>query len=76
MDIYGFITGGGSTQFLIKTISVTFSFLFFIYSLIIFRQTKIMIKTLTISRGEIITFISFLQAIAAILLILMSLFLI
>ncbi|OGK30086.1 hypothetical protein A3F29_04890 [Candidatus Roizmanbacteria bacterium RIFCSPHIGHO2_12_FULL_33_9] len=76
MDFYGFIVGGGSTEFLIKTVSLVFSFLFFIYTLIVYRQTIIMIKTLTVSREKIISFISFLQVIIALLLILMSLFLI
>lgn len=76
MDFYGFIVGEGSTHFLIKTISVVFSFLFLIYSLIIYRQTNIMVKTLTVSKGKLIIFVSFLQAIIALLLILISLFLI
>jgi len=76
MDFYGFIVGGGSTEFLIKTVSMVFSFLFFIYTLIVYRQTIIMIKTLTVSREKIISFISFLQVIIALVLILMSLFLI
>lgn len=76
MDFYGFIVGGGSTEFLIKIVSLVFSFLFFIYTLIVYRQTIIMIKTLTVSREKIISFVSFLQVIIALLLILMSLFLI
>lgn len=76
MEFYTFITGEGSTQFLIKTLSVVFSFLFFIYSLIIYRQTIIMLKTLTVSKDKIIIFISFLQVIMAVFLILISLFLI
>lgn len=74
MEFYKFITGHESTVFLVKTLSVTFSFLFLLYSLIMFRQVKIMVKTYRVSREKMIVFISFIQAITAAILILVSLF--
>ncbi|MFH1827118.1 MAG: DUF5657 family protein [bacterium] len=76
MEFFKIITSQESTIFLIKTLSITFSFLFLLYSLIMFRQVKIMVKTYRVSREKIIILISFIQAIMAAFLILISLFLI
>jgi len=51
-----------------KAFSLIFSFLYFIFSLITFQQTKAMTKIVKLKESEILIFLSFIQLILSIIL--------
>jgi hypothetical protein len=73
IDISNFLNEQNIVSFIIKTFSVVLSFLFFIYALIINKQTKIMISIISLDYKNIVQAISYLHIIFGILLILLSL---
>jgi len=73
IDINNFFSGQNIVNFIIKSFSVVLSFLYFIYALIINKQTKIMTKVLALDYKNIVQTISYLHIILGLLLILMSL---
>lgn len=56
----------------LKAFAVLFSVLYLVYSIVITRQTQVMNKTFTTKSSGILLFISFLQIIFAIILIVVS----
>ncbi len=55
-----------------KAFAITLSFIYLIYTIVIYRQTQIMLRTLIVKNNQIILAISFIQIIIAILLILLA----
>ena len=64
MDFNQFINqflGQGTFNLFFKVFSVVFSLLYLIYSLVIYKQTQVMTRTLESPTGPFILFISLLQ---------------
>ena len=59
-------------SFFFKAFAITLSFIYLIYVVVIYRQTQIMLRTLIVKNSQIILAISFIQIIAAILLIILA----
>lgn len=76
MDFNNFFTSLGVTDFLIKSFCIVFSILYFIYSLVISRQTRIMSKAIMSNNSQFVIAISQLQVFISLILIILSLFLI
>jgi hypothetical protein len=72
VEITNFLNSGNLINIFIKVFSITLSFLYFIYALVIYNQTKIMTKTLMLDYKNIVLAISYFHIILGILLILMS----
>ncbi len=76
MELSDFLTGAEFINFFVKTFSVVFSFLYFIYSLVILKQTKIMTKSISLTNSPFVVLISRLQVFTSLILIILSIFLI
>ena len=76
MEIQNFLSEKDVVNYLIKIFSVVISLLYFIYSLIINKQTKIMLKTVSLDSKNFILTVSYLQLLCGILLILLALIII
>lgn len=72
----GFFAGQNIFDLFFKTFAVVFSFLYLIYSLVIFKQTQVMTKTLETEGNTLILLISLIQIGIGIALIFFSLLLI
>ena len=76
MEIQNFLSEKDVVNYLIKIFSVVISLLYFIYSLIINKQTKIMLKTVSLDSKNFILTVSYFQVLCGILLILLALIII
>ena len=76
MEIQNFLSEKDVVNYLIKIFSLVISLLYFIYSLIINKQTKIMLKTVLLDSKNFILTVSYLQVLCGILLILLALIII
>jgi hypothetical protein len=72
MDINQLLQDYDLISIFIKAIAVIFDVLFLFYAIIITKQTQVMNSTLTVGRSGLITFISFLHIILAIVLIVLA----
>ncbi|NMB84145.1 hypothetical protein GYA28_02545 [Candidatus Roizmanbacteria bacterium] len=70
------ILNGDIVYLFFKAFSLIFSFMYFIYALVIYRQTQIMNKALDTERKNIFSSISFLQLTVALIIILLALLLV
>jgi len=59
-------------NFFFKAFAITLSFIYLIYAVVIFRQTQIMLRTLIFKNNGVISLISFIQIILAVLLIILA----
>ena len=59
-------------NFFFKSFAIVLSIIYLIYTIVIFRQTQVMLKTVTVNNGGIILLISFIQILLAILLIVLA----
>ena len=57
-----------------KAFAVILSFLYLIYAVVILRQTQVMNRTLTIGRSPLILFISFLQIVFGVVLVILAIY--
>lgn len=73
MDFTNFFTTQNIIQLFFKLFSVVFSVMYLLYAVIIERQTTIMNKTLQSREAGLIFFVSTLQIVAGVLLVLLSL---
>lgn len=62
--------------FFFKAFAIVFAVLFFVFSVVVVRQTKVMNKTFTTKKASVIAGISFFQLMLAILLFFVAVFLI
>ena len=76
MEIQNFLSEKDVVNYLIKIFSLVISLLYFIYSLIINKQTKIMLKTVSLDSKNFILTVSYFQVLCGILLILLALIII
>lgn len=60
----------------IKVFAIVSSILFFIYSIVIYRQTQIMIRTMTLKHNWLILLISLIQVIVSLILLLFAFFIV
>jgi len=75
-DIIAFLTVDNLVHFFFKAFALLFSFMFLIYSIVVYKQTQVMIKTIESSRSGFIIFVSFIQIIIGIALVILALFLV
>jgi len=78
-QIIDFFTNTTSNDFVgifLKLFAMLFAFIYLIFAIVIVKQTNTMNKTVSTKTAPILTFISFIQIIIAVILILASLFLI
>lgn len=71
-QIVNFFLGQGLVNLFFKSFAILSAVLYFVYALIVFRQTQIMNKTVTTRGAAIFTLISLLQLIFSILLIVLA----
>lgn len=65
-------TGLGVFNLFFKCFAIVFSIIYFLYAVIIFKQTRVMTKTLESKSNYLIVLISFFQMITALILLLFS----
>jgi hypothetical protein len=70
------LTGERLIEVFFKLFAVLFAFIFLIYSIVVFRQSKIMNQTFTTKNAYLIRAISFFQLLLSILLLIVAIFLI
>ncbi len=63
MDINQFLNNQQLLNLAVKSFGVVFAFIYILFSLVIYKQTQIMNKTLQTKWGTLITSISFFQII-------------
>lgn len=71
-----FFSGQSITNLFFKAFALFFAFFYLFYTVIIFRQTSVMNKTVQGEGSTFITLISFIQIIFALILIALALFLV
>lgn len=70
------LTGESLIEVFFKLFAVLFALIFLIYSIVVFRQSKIMNQTFTTKNAYLIRAISFFQLLLSILLLIVAIFLI
>jgi hypothetical protein len=58
--------------FFFKSFAIIFSFLYLVYAIVVLKQTQVMNTTLTVGRNGLISFISFLQVLIGLLLVVLA----
>lgn len=74
MDFSQLLSNQNVLSFFFKAFSWVFSVIYLLFTLVIYKQTQTMNKTLTTHWGNLIVFISFLQIILALIIILLVIF--
>lgn len=59
-------------SFFFKGFAIVLSALYLVYAVVFFKQTQVMNKALTVGRSSLITLISFLQIMAAVILLILA----
>ncbi len=72
MEFSELLTGIGFTNFFVKAFSVVFSILYLIYSLVILKQIKIMVRSISLTNSPFVVLISRLQVFISLILIILS----
>lgn len=71
-QIFGFFSNEGIVNFFFKAFGIIFSIMFVIYSLVIFRQTQVMLKTVSGDNYKWFLLISGIQIIIAVTVLLLA----
>lgn len=70
--MFNFFQSSSLFNFFFTAFAVVLTLLYLIYAIVIYSQTRIMLKTLIVDRGQIFRFISLFQIFVAVLLLLLA----
>lgn len=73
-QIISIITGQALLPLFFKSFAILLSFLYLIYSLVVVRQTKLMVNTLVVRARTVLLLVSHAQVLAAFILVLLAIF--